>query len=155
MSVSTPDHGGLPEPDGAREIPAQQAEPLGTILFGKGDKGDKGERGEAGESLLIPIAEAMVARLVRAKAVPKWVAYLQGAVIAVLIAVIVILSAWVIPSLHHYVNTVVQHECQALELLTKTPVSPPANPAKNPSRVADYKFYQAVLVWKHEDGCAP
>jgi hypothetical protein len=131
---------------------------LDTLTDGKGErgpKGDKGDKGDPGESHLVPIAEAMVARLVKAKAVPKWVAYLQGAVIAVLIAVIVILVTWVIPSLHHYVNTVVQHECQALELLTKTPVAAPANPARNPSRVADYKFYEAVLAWKHSDGCTP
>ena len=45
------------------------------------------------------------------------------------------------------------HACQALELLTKTPVPYPADPAANPSRVTTYNFYHALLYWRDADGC--
>jgi hypothetical protein len=43
--------------------------------------------------------------------------------------------------------------CTAVNLLTSTPVSPPADPAKNPSRVATYKQYLAFLNMKTAFGC--
>lgn len=52
-----------------------------------------------------------------------------------------------------YTQQEVQHECQALRDLTAKPVSYPANPKANPSRVATYNFYVALLTWEHEDGC--
>jgi cyanate lyase len=52
-----------------------------------------------------------------------------------------------------YVQAQLQHECQALELLTATPVPKPADPAKNPSRETTYQFYEALLFWEHADGC--
>ena len=52
-----------------------------------------------------------------------------------------------------YTNSQVQHECNALELLTATPVPKPSNPAANPSRETTYKFYVALLYWEKSDGC--
>lgn len=52
-----------------------------------------------------------------------------------------------------YTRTTVQHECQALEDLTAKPISKPANPAANPSRVVTYNFYVALLDWERADGC--
>lgn len=52
-----------------------------------------------------------------------------------------------------YTNSVIRHECTALRDLTAKPVPYPANPAKNPSRVATYNFYIALKQWEHQDGC--
>ena len=52
-----------------------------------------------------------------------------------------------------YTRSQIQHECQALRDLTATPVPYPANPAANPSRVANYNFYIALLSWERADGC--
>lgn len=52
-----------------------------------------------------------------------------------------------------YTRTVVQHECSALKDLTAKPVVYPANPKANPSRVATYNFYIALLNWERQDGC--
>jgi hypothetical protein len=56
-------------------------------------------------------------------------------------------------SLKGYTDTQVRHECEALDLLTATPVSPPSDPVKNQSRETTYKFYEALLYWEHADGC--
>lgn len=45
------------------------------------------------------------------------------------------------------------HACEALQLLTRTPVPYPADPAANPSRVTTYNFYEALLYWRNADGC--
>lgn len=58
-----------------------------------------------------------------------------------------------ISGLKQYTDQQVQHECQALELLTATPVPKPADPAANPSRETTYQFYEALLFWEHADGC--
>jgi hypothetical protein len=52
-----------------------------------------------------------------------------------------------------YTRSQVQHECQALKDLTAKPVTYPANPSANPSRVATYNFYIALLDWERSDGC--
>jgi hypothetical protein len=52
-----------------------------------------------------------------------------------------------------YTNQEAQHACNALEDLTVKPAPYPANPAANPSRVATYNFYIALLNWEREDGC--
>jgi hypothetical protein len=52
-----------------------------------------------------------------------------------------------------YTRTAIQHECTALQDLTAKPVPYPANPKANPSRVATYNFYIALLNWEHQDGC--
>lgn len=56
-------------------------------------------------------------------------------------------------NLELYVQQYAQHGCQALELLTATPVPKPADPAANPSRETTYEFYEALLYWEHADGC--
>lgn len=57
-------------------------------------------------------------------------------------------------ALEQYVKTYAQHSCNALELLTATPVpNPGPSAADNPSREFDYKFYEAVLSWEQQDGC--
>lgn len=58
-----------------------------------------------------------------------------------------------IKSLKQYTDSQVQHECQALDLLTSTPVPKPPDPAANPSRETTYEFYEALLFWEHADGC--
>lgn len=162
-----------PEPGGAQ--PEMSALFLGA-QGPKGDKGDKGDKGEQGESHLAASAEELVATLVKAKAMPKWMGYSQGVVIFVLAAVIAVLVFWIIPSvrndaahtsqqtstvaqqtqaLENYVRQYAQHGCQALELITATPVSKPADPSANPSREINYKFYEALLYWEHKDGCKP
>jgi hypothetical protein len=52
-----------------------------------------------------------------------------------------------------YTRVTVQHECSALKDLTVVPVKYPANPKANPSRVATYNFYVALLLWEKADGC--
>jgi hypothetical protein len=52
-----------------------------------------------------------------------------------------------------YTQQEVQHECQALRDLTAKAVPYPADPAANPSRVATYNFYVALLTWERQDGC--
>lgn len=58
-----------------------------------------------------------------------------------------------ISGLKQYTDQQVQHECQALELLTTNPVPKPADPVANPSREITYQFYEALLFWEHADGC--
>jgi hypothetical protein len=43
--------------------------------------------------------------------------------------------------------------CTTVELLTATPIGPPANPAQNPSRVATYKLYLDFIALKKAFGC--
>lgn len=43
--------------------------------------------------------------------------------------------------------------CQVLVLLTGAREQPPADPAKNPSRVAQYKLYEDFVTLKDEFGC--
>jgi hypothetical protein len=52
-----------------------------------------------------------------------------------------------------YTNTQLRHECQALSYLTAKPVSYPADPGKNPSRVQLYNLYEALLYWQRSEGC--
>lgn len=52
-----------------------------------------------------------------------------------------------------YTRSQLQHECTALKDLTAKPVPYPANPKNNPSRVATYNFYIALLDWERADGC--
>lgn len=52
-----------------------------------------------------------------------------------------------------YTNTVAQHACSALDLITEHPVPKPVDPAANPSREQNYEFYQAILSWKRSDSC--
>ena len=47
-----------------------------------------------------------------------------------------------------YTDQLVQHACEALELLTVTPIHPPADPKANPSREANYRFYVSLLHWE-------
>ncbi len=126
----------------------------------RGPHGDRGDKGDEGETKLIGTAEQMVARLVKADRTRKLQVRLLGTVCAALIAVFIILGAWVLPGLRNetaqnaqYTNSVVQHECRALELLVKVPVQKPGDPAANPSREATYLFYLAIVYWEHSDGC--
>lgn len=112
------------------------------------------------DSRLPETAEKLVARLVKASTPRKWQVRVLGIACAVLIGVIIVLVTWVIPAIRsdtsqnaQYTNSVVQHECAALDLITKTPVAYPADPAANPSRVASYRFYEAVLSWERSDHC--
>jgi hypothetical protein len=50
-------------------------------------------------------------------------------------------------------HTQEQHACEALIDLTAKPVLYPSHPAQNPSRVATYNFYIALLHWRYSDGC--
>lgn len=43
--------------------------------------------------------------------------------------------------------------CETLRLLTSQPVTPPSDPAQNPSRVASYKLYEDFVHVKAEFGC--
>jgi hypothetical protein len=71
------------------------------------------------------------------------------------IAVILVFVAIAIPigTAVWYTRSTVQHECAALKDLTAKPITKPANPAANPSRVATYNFYIALLDWEKADGC--
>lgn len=149
-----------PTPDPGRK----QVPPVIITLSSRGEKGDKGDKGDPGpaESALVPIAMDMVEKLTKSRRRQKWVNAGLAVGLAVLVGVVLTLIFWVIPAINAgqasnsaYVNAVVQHECRALELLTKTPVSYPADPAKNPSRVDAYNFYEAILYWEHSDNCTP
>lgn len=52
-----------------------------------------------------------------------------------------------------YVESYARHSCQALEILTATPVPRPADPAADPSREQTWRFYQGLVYWEHADGC--
>lgn len=43
--------------------------------------------------------------------------------------------------------------CDTLDLLTSQPVTPPADPAANPSREGQYKLYEDFVHLKAEFGC--
>lgn len=112
------------------------------------------------ESRLPETAEKLVARLIKADRRRKWQIRLLGVACTALIAVGLILGVWIIPAIQGdaarnaaYTNSVVQHECAALNLLTATPVTYPADPAANPSRVQNYKFYTSLVYWKTSDHC--
>ena len=148
----------MDETPGSARIPETQA------VFGKGEKGDKGEqgpRGATGETKLAGTAEILVTRLVKADRKRKWQVRVLGVVCAALAAIGVIIGfQWQAlrdeaAADRAYTNAVVQHECQALELLTSKPVPYPKDPAQNPSRVTTYEFYVALLFWEHKDGCTP
>lgn len=53
----------------------------------------------------------------------------------------------------YFVTSTIHHECQALTLLTQTPVPKPPHPAVNPSREQNYRFYVALLEWRQGDRC--
>jgi hypothetical protein len=44
--------------------------------------------------------------------------------------------------------------CGIIDLVTATPVQYPADPAKNPSRVTSYKFYEAFVYASRKYHCA-
>lgn len=47
-----------------------------------------------------------------------------------------------------------QHNwCTALTILTRHPEPAPADPARNPSRVATYQFYVSLKGLEHHFGC--
>ena len=127
----------------------------------KGDRGERGERGPAGESSLAVPAEVLVERLVKADNRRKWQVRLLGIVCVVSVVAAALSIRGYFSNRDSavqnttYTNSVVMNECQALELLTRTPVAKPADPAKNPSRVFSYNFYEAILAWEHKDGCKP
>lgn len=77
---------------------------------------------------------------------PKWMITLCSFLIVLGLALSIGGSIW-------YTRTTVQHECSALKDLTAKPVPYPANPTANPSRVATYNFYIALLDWERADGC--
>jgi hypothetical protein len=52
-----------------------------------------------------------------------------------------------------YTQTYAQHACQALDVLTRTPVAYPADPKANPSRVTLYQLYEGLDSWKRSDHC--
>lgn len=52
-----------------------------------------------------------------------------------------------------YVASYAQHACTALNVLTATPLKPPANPAANPSREQAYRLYLGLKLWALEDRC--
>ena len=125
----------------------------------KGEQGAKGDKGDPGESLLVPIAQELVAKLVKAVRALK-------AACAGLLLVCVVLGAGggylyhehqsgqqQLAQLEQYVQQYARHSCQALELITSKSVPKPGNPTANPSREATYEFGQAVLYWEREDGC--
>jgi hypothetical protein len=117
------------------------------------------------ENKTVAAAQALVAKLVKADRARKFQVRLLGVVCAVLLAVVGWLGYLHIThpeqnalvaaqrSEQQYVQVQLQHECQALELLTATPVPAPADPAANPSRETTYKFYEALLFWERADGC--
>jgi hypothetical protein len=108
-------------------------------------------------------ATALVAYLRRTVAVQKrWIAALVVTIIAVVCIVGYLFyrndtEAHALQaaqqSEQRYVQLQLQHECQALELLTATPVPQPTDPATNPSRETTYKFYMALVYWEKADGC--
>jgi len=51
------------------------------------------------------------------------------------------------------VTSYAHHACEALEVLTSTPVHAPANPSANPSRVQVYHLYEGLIYWEDADGC--
>jgi hypothetical protein len=46
-----------------------------------------------------------------------------------------------------------QQWCTALRVLTKTPVAPPVDPARNPSRVFAYNLYESFMSIEKKFGC--
>ncbi len=165
MNASTPDPGGLSEHE-TREVKGMSDEK--GERGPQGERGPKGDRGEPGPSKLNALAAEQVNRLVRAKTMPRWWGYGLISGLAVLTIVVIVLVAWVLPSLYTttanqksqtqnleaYINKVVQHECAALKLVAASEDStPPANPAQNPSRVTSYKLYLAISSWARSDRC--
>jgi hypothetical protein len=51
------------------------------------------------------------------------------------------------------VNQSDQVLCPLIDLVTASPVAYPANPAKNPSRVTSYKFYEAFVYASRKYHC--
>lgn len=52
-----------------------------------------------------------------------------------------------------YTSSYARHSCDALEILTKTPVPRPTDPKADPSRERTWEFYQGLLYWEREDRC--
>ena len=76
----------------------------------------------------------------------KWLIALCSVLIVLGLGLVIGAGIW-------YTRSQIQHECTALKDLTAKPVTYPANPKANPSRVATYNFYIALLNWERADGC--
>jgi uncharacterized membrane protein YbjE (DUF340 family) len=125
------------------------------------------ESGLPAEDKLLVLAQKVVEPLVKANQRRKWWLIAQSVAIVALVVVIVI-GAFNTQRLNNLVGQVQrnattaktfataeeQHACNALELLTATPIpNPGATAAKNPSREATYKFYEALIYWETADSC--
>lgn len=79
--------------------------------------------------------------------------------LTIIVSVVVVVLGLVLSVGGSYVLSLyVQHQsnqqwCAALELLTSQPVSAPADPSANPSRVQAYKLYQDFLAIERRFGC--
>jgi hypothetical protein len=51
------------------------------------------------------------------------------------------------------VTSYAHHSCQALEVLTATPVKAPVSAKADPSREQTYRLYQGLVYWEKMDGC--
>jgi hypothetical protein len=74
----------------------------------------------------------------------------------VVVAVLVTLAAAVTVCLilvSHEISSSDHDWCAAIDLLTARPIPYPADPAKNPSRVATYDLYEDFVTLRHQYGC--
>jgi hypothetical protein len=76
----------------------------------------------------------------------KWWISLACALLVMCMVVPIGVGVW-------FTITTEQHACQALDLIVAHPVPKPADPLANPSREANYQFYQAILLWHNQNGC--
>jgi hypothetical protein len=56
-------------------------------------------------------------------------------------------------TVQQYIAANDQRWCKTMDLLTATPVYPPANPAANPSRVAAYQLYVDFMDLRRQFNC--
>jgi hypothetical protein len=77
--------------------------------------------------------------------------YALTGVTALLVIVGVLAGAWGINTWQ--IHRSQQQWCSALDLLTQTVVTPPADPKTNPSREGQYQLYTDFVDIKHRFGC--
>lgn len=70
-------------------------------------------------------------------------------VISVSVALLFFAGGYFLTS--YQVNQRAKDACQALNILTKTPIPAPPDPAANPSRQVTYQIYEGLLYWRHAD----
>lgn len=98
----------------------------------RGPQGERGDQGPRGMRGMTPSARRAVVYL---------------SIVTLLLAAANLLFT------SHQVATQAHDWCSALDLLTAHPVSRPAHPAANPSRVQAYRYYVVFLDLHRKFGC--